>query len=217
MVRRESRLENCPAATTPLVRESCPVQERWAAPGPSSFGNTQDMIASRVRGGTLVIAVLLFIALAALAHHFRPIARPRLLQSGEPIGRLSFTKLDGSTVALAPRAGRALLVNVFATWCPPCQLETSALAVIAPHLERSGIDVVGVDQAESTTQVERFANQYGLRYPLYIDDTNATKASLDARIIPTTVLIDRNGVVRAIHVGPLDTSEFLALTASVTR
>jgi thiol-disulfide isomerase/thioredoxin len=175
------------------------------------------MIASRVRGGTLVIAALLFIAFAALAHHFRPIARPRPLQSGEPIGRLSFTTLDGSTVALAPRAGHALLVNVFATWCPPCRSETPALADVAPRLERAGVDVVGVDQAESSSQVERFADEYGLRYPLYIDGTNATKATLDARVIPTTVLIDRHGVVRAIHVGPLDSSEFLALTASVNR
>jgi cytochrome c biogenesis protein CcmG, thiol:disulfide interchange protein DsbE len=175
------------------------------------------MIASRVRGGTLVIAALLFIALAALAHHFRPIARPHPIASGEPLGQLSFTKLDGTTVALAPRAGHALLVNVFATWCPPCQSETPALADVAPRLQRAGIDVVGIDQAESSSQVERFADQYGLRYPLYIDGSNATKASLDARIIPTTVLVDRRGIVRAIHVGPLDSSEFLALTASVTR
>jgi thiol-disulfide isomerase/thioredoxin len=175
------------------------------------------MIASRVRGGALVIAALLFIALAALAHHFRPIARPQPLQSGEAIGRLSFTRLDGSSVALEPRVGHALLVNVFATWCPPCRSETPALADAAPRLERAGVDVVGIDQAESSSQVERFADEYGLRYPLYIDDTNATKVSLDARIIPTTVLVDRQGVVRVIHVGPLDASEFLALTASAIR
>jgi thiol-disulfide isomerase/thioredoxin len=172
------------------------------------------MIASRVRDGALIIAALV---VAAAAYHFRPAAKPHLIQAGKPLGRLSFTTLDGSAIALAPQPGRTLLVNVFATWCPPCRSETPALADAAPRLKRAGIDVVGIDQSESGPQVQRFAQEFDLHYPLYIDDNDSTKYSLGARIIPTTVIVDSHGVVRFVHVGPLDMSEFLSLAAGASK
>ncbi|MGC1381248.1 MAG: TlpA disulfide reductase family protein [Candidatus Baltobacteraceae bacterium] len=166
------------------------------------------MIAGRVRLAGLFVAVLLFVA---LAHHARPLARAQPVRPGVPLARLSFTRLDGSPAWLAPRTGHPLVVNVFATWCPPCRDEMPALARAAPRLARAGIDVVGIDQAESSPQVERFAREYGLDYPLYIDDGDANKYALGARVIPTTLYVDAAGIVRIVHVGPLAAPEFLAL------
>jgi peroxiredoxin len=171
------------------------------------------MIASRLRDGVLILAVLLLIA---LAHHlFRPHLRP--VHAGEALGSFEVTRLDGSAAALAPRAGHPLLLVVFATWCPSCRSELPALRAIVPQLIRGGVDVVGVDQAESTSEVQRFAQAYALPYPVYVDGSGATKQYLGARIIPTTVATDRNGIVRILHSGPLDRPELLSLAQSVSR
>ncbi len=151
-----------------------------------------------------------FLRQAAYRLGLRSMAKPP--EPGKPLDSLSLLALDGSTVLVRPRTGHAMLINVFATWCPPCQLETPMLVGLAPTLLRSGVDIVGVDQAESPPQVERFASTYAVPYPLYIDENSVTTIALDARVIPTTLLVDRHDIVRYIHVGPIDSAELLAMT-----
>jgi cytochrome c biogenesis protein CcmG, thiol:disulfide interchange protein DsbE len=179
------------------------------------------MNASRGRGAALIAA--LFLVAAALSPPARPFVReaayhlgllssPPPLERGKPLGGISVLTLDGSSFVLHPRAGHAMLINVFATWCPPCQEETPLLVSLAPSLRRAGVDVVGVDQAESPGKVEQFAATYRLPYPVYIDQNHTTSITLDARVIPTTLVVDRRDVVRFVHVGPLDTSQLLAMS-----
>jgi hypothetical protein len=81
-------------------------------------------------------------------------------------------------------------------------------------LQAAGIDVIGIDQAESGAQVSDFLREHGVSYPVYIDADQSTRTSLDARVIPTTVVVDGNNVVKYVHVGPLDVSELVALARS---
>jgi thiol-disulfide isomerase/thioredoxin len=179
------------------------------------------MNASRGRGAALIAALL--VLAAALSPPARPFVReaayrlgllspPRPLERGKPLSGISVMALDGSYVVLRPRSGHATLINVFATWCPPCQQETPLLVNLAPSLRQAGVDVIGVDQAESVSQVERFTSAYGVPYPVYVDTNRTTTITLDARVIPTTLLIDRRDVVRFVYVGPLDSSELLAMS-----
>lgn len=104
-----------------------------------------------------------------------------------------------------------MLIDVFATWCPPCRDELAALATIAPRLERSGIDIRGIDQAESSIQVEAAVRAYGIRYPVFVDPGDDASWVSTARVIPTTILLDRQGIVRFVHAGPLTGSQILAI------
>jgi peroxiredoxin len=180
------------------------------------------MNATRKREAALVAASLFLVAALALSPAGRPLVRrivyglglrtpPHAVREGERLPPLALTTLNGTSAQLTAQPGRRLLINVFATWCTPCQEETPALSSAAPVLERSGTEVVGIDQAESGTSVKRFAAAYSLHYPLYVDPAGAAQALLGARVIPTTLLVDPNGVVRFIHVGPLDASDFVAL------
>jgi peroxiredoxin len=181
------------------------------------------MGASRGRSRALIAGLLVFAAILAVAPGTRSLLRTfayrtgllqksRPLAVGQSLGRLSLTALDGSAVTLSVRPGHASVINVFTTWCPPCRDEAPMLASQTPRLARAGIDVLGVDQAENPDAVQTFARAYDLRYPLYIDGDRTTTTSLDARVIPTTVFVDANDVVRAIHVGPLAKSDLFAMT-----
>lgn len=180
------------------------------------------MNASRTRGAALIAAALVLIALAAspeLRSHVRHVAYrlgvlspPRAIAAGQPLGTLQLTTLDGSSQTVRTQPGRRLLINIFATWCVPCRAETPFLAAAAARLRREGIDVVGVDQAEPPQSVARFVQAFGVGYPTYVDPNRWSPLSLDARVIPTTILVGSDNVVKTIHVGPLDESELLAMT-----
>lgn len=180
------------------------------------------MNASRARGAALIAALLVLIAVAIspeLRSHVRHIAYrlgvlspPRAIGTGQPLGTLQLTTLDGSIQAVRVQPGHRLLINIFATWCVPCQAETPFLASAAPRLRSEGIDVVGVDQAEPPQSVARFVQAFGVRYPTYVDPNRWSPLSLDARVIPTTILVGSDNVVKIIHVGPLDENELVAMT-----
>ena len=111
--------------------------------------------------------------------------------------------------------GHPMLIDIFATWCPPCRDELAALSLAAPKLRRDGVELAGIDREESAAQVSATLHAFGLNYPVYIDEGYYPSWASMQRVIPTTILIDRKGVVRFVHEGPLDAPQLLALARSV--
>src|SRR5579872_682213 len=155
-------------------------------------------------------AVLVLAAGLRVVHHFN---RPHLLHPGDHLVPLAVSSLDGQEVVLAP-PGHAELINVFATWCPPCRMEAPAIVSLAKSLQSRGIQVVGIDQQEGATQVERFRDEFRWPYPLYIDGGDLTHTVLGARVIPETVFVGADGVIQWIREGPLTPQDFESIRAA---
>ena len=166
------------------------------------------------KGNPWAFAAALLLAVAAVAlveHHY---SHPRMLRTGDRLTPLSLSGLDGRPVTFAP-AGRPELINVFATWCPPCREETPQLAAAAKTFLARGVTVVGIDQQEGAAQVAAFARQFSLPYPVYIDAGGITHWVLGARVIPETVFVDGNGTIRWIHEGPLSSSDLQSIARAL--
>ena len=153
------------------------------------------------------------VAVVALAG-CSPLRGHAVVQAGQAFPQLTFETLDGKEAALVPAPGRVTFVNVFATWCPPCKAETPDLEAFAVWAAPRGVDVIGVDQEESPAQVQAFRTAYQITYPMVIDTGRATKDILGARIIPRTIVIDKNGVVRATVSGPMTGAQMRQLAAA---
>ena len=154
-------------------------------------------------------AALAALALLAVRHHY---AHPHTLHTGDRLVPIALLSLDGSRTSLAA-SGRPQVINVFATWCPPCRAEMPAFAKSALKWKARGIDVVGIDQQESAAAVWKFAQLFALPYPVFIDAGNVTHDILGARMIPTTIFVDGSGVIRWERSGPLDGADLKSLAA----
>ena len=144
-------------------------------------------------------------------HHFD---RARVLHPGDRLTPLALTTLSGGPVTLAAPASRPQVINIFATWCVPCRIETPGFALAAKRLEERGIQVVGIDQQEAPEQVARFKSAFGLQYPVYIDSNGLTHSVLGARMIPTTIFIGADGVIKWVHPGPMSAEDLLTLAGA---
>jgi thiol-disulfide isomerase/thioredoxin len=140
--------------------------------------------------------------------------RHSAVQVGQALPQMSFVDLDGATKPLALAPGRVTFVNVFATWCPPCKAESPDLAAFAARMSAKGVDVIGIDQEETASQVRAFAQSYNIRYPIVIDKGRETKDVLGARIIPRTIVVDGTGIVRAVISGPMTAGQMTQLAAA---
>jgi len=103
---------------------------------------------------------------------------------------------------LASFRGKAIYLNFFATWCPPCNSEASSIDALSRAYAGRGLRVVGVDVLESRGKAADFRSKHGLSYPVVVDD-GALRNQYEVNGLPVHVFIDRAGVVRKIVVGQL--------------
>lgn len=135
------------------------------------------------------------------------------LRRGDPVPDFGLRTLDGEPVRLSSLAGRVVVLNFWATWCPPCRREMPLLDQIQKKYEDRGVVIVGVSLSEPVEIVRPFIDSMGVNYPIWVDGPGSDPNSdltrnLFARFggvgLPTTYFIGRDGVLRAIQVGELN-------------
>lgn len=131
---------------------------------------------------------------------------------GSPLPRLSVIHLDGGTGTLQEFAGRALVLNFWATWCPPCRAEMPSLQRLADAFPEAELAVVGVSVDADQNLVREFVLQHGIRFPVVVQSP-ATPAvgQLGVTAFPTTILVTREGRIAAIVTGERDWSDAVSL------
>jgi peroxiredoxin len=108
---------------------------------------------------------------------------------------------NGKQVKLSDYAGQAVLINTWATWCPPCRAEMPDLNVFYQKHRESGFVVLAVNAGETRDLAAGFANQLGLAFPILLDSDEYLVDSLGIRDFPTSILVGRDGKIKAVHVG----------------
>ncbi len=120
------------------------------------------------------------------------------------------TTLSGQPIALTDSRGQVTVVNFWATWCGPCRIEMPHLQAAYEELADDGLEILAIDRDEAPGQVEAFRDENGLTFPILLDPGEAiTAVQYQVISMPTTFVLDRNGVIVARHLGPL-TAEQLA-------
>jgi cytochrome c biogenesis protein CcmG/thiol:disulfide interchange protein DsbE len=111
--------------------------------------------------------------------------------------------LDGKPVALTSLRGKVVLVNFWATWCPPCRIEMPEIQS-AYQAHRDDLVVLAVNQAEDDDSVKRFVDEFHLTILVLLDRDQAIGRRFQVLALPTSFFIDREGVIRAVRTGQMD-------------
>lgn len=122
---------------------------------------------------------------------------------GQPAPAFSLRTLDGKTATLDSYKGKTLVINAWATWCPPCREEMPAFISAAPRLAKGDVAVLGVDTTEAAPIVRAYAAAKGVTYPLAVATDDAFAKAYDVQYFPTTFVIDPQGVLRARYIDVL--------------
>ena len=115
--------------------------------------------------------------------------------------------LSGKTVRLSDFSGKVLILDFFATWCPPCKAEIPHFVELKSKYGDSGLEIIGIslDRGAGWNELlERFASTYQINYPILKGSDEVVNAYGGIRAIPTTFVIDRNQVVKDKVIGYID-------------
>jgi thiol-disulfide isomerase/thioredoxin len=120
--------------------------------------------------------------------------------------------LNGKNVTLGALKGKVVFLNFWATWCPPCREEMPSMETLYQHFKDRGLEFLAVDIQESGDDVGAFMEKYGLNFPAALDSSGNISNRYGIRSIPTTFIIDREGLILASTVGGRnwDTPEIFA-------
>ena len=171
-----------------------------------------------------ILAGLLILAAVWFAMGSKPSSGPGVTEVSFPAPPIKARTLDGGHFDLAAHRGKVVLVNFWGTWCEPCKEETPALQVAYSKLADEGLVIVGVDlfdgersQGRGEQEVRRFTGQYGVQYPIALDESGDIARSYKLYPIPVSYFIDPQGNVRYIRIGQLSTSDVEQLFHSLSQ
>ena len=119
-----------------------------------------------------------------------------------PAPELSLTDLKGRPSSLADYRGQVVLVNLWATWCPPCKEEMPALESYYRKHAQDGFSIIAINDGDPTADVVKFVEDYGLTFPVWLDPTYiGTEKAFKTLNLPSSFVIDRDGQIVLSWVG----------------
>ena len=113
----------------------------------------------------------------------------------------------GREVSLTDYRGQVVIINLWATWCPPCRAEMPAIQNVYQDYKDKGLVVLAINTTfqDNEADVRAFAKEYGLDFPILFDRTGDVSMRYQLRGLPSTFFIDRKGVIQLVIVGgPMD-------------
>ena len=107
------------------------------------------------------------------------------------------------TYTLSELRGQAVLVNLWATWCPPCKAEMPAIEKMYREYKDQGFIVLAIDMTyqDDPLNVVPFTQKYGLTFPVLLEETGDVAAAYQLRSLPTSLFIDRYGMISEVVIG----------------
>ena len=123
---------------------------------------------------------------------------------GRPAPDFTLPDLAGNELRLSDLKGQVVLVNFWTTWCPNCRRELPALSTVYQDLKDQGFVIVAVDLGEPAQQVAAFVEEHQLPFPIVLDSDGGVAQQYRVQGVPTSFVIDREGIIREIHIGAKD-------------
>ncbi len=120
---------------------------------------------------------------------------------GNPAPNFGFRYSDGSSYTLADFKGQPVIVNFWATWCPPCRREMPSLVNAYETHKDDGLMIIEVDVAEKPEAVAQFVQEYNMTMPVALDQRQEVTRLYRTDSFPTSIFIDKDGIIQVRWIG----------------
>lgn len=137
----------------------------------------------------------------------------------EPAPDFTLKTLQGPNLRLEEYRGQVVLINFWASWCGPCRQEMPILDRLHQRYEDTGFAVLGVNVEGETAPAQKIVDKTNVTFPVLIDEGQAVSEMYELEAMPSTVVVDRDGVVRYVHRGykPGDEAKYVEVVKKLIR
>ncbi len=132
---------------------------------------------------------------------------PALAQKGGTVTDFTIGSLNNGQISLADYEGDVIIMNFWATWCPPCRAEMPAIDRFYEAYKDEGLVVLAINEEESEETVRPFIQANNFSFPVLLDTEGRVAQQYSTRSFPTTFIIDRQGVIQHVQTGEISEAE----------
>jgi len=143
-------------------------------------------------------AAIIYVLTALLAAPASQAAMPKI---GAAAPDFALKSSSGKNLRLSEHRGEVVMINFWATWCGPCRQELPLLNRLHEQYRKAGFTLLGVNIDDRPDAAQTMARKLGITFPVLFDTEKRVSGLYDVNAMPSTVLIDRDGKVRYIHLG----------------
>jgi cytochrome c biogenesis protein CcmG/thiol:disulfide interchange protein DsbE len=154
-------------------------------------------------GGGALAGLLVIAFVWVLAGRSAGSALPPAAQTNRPAPDFALAGIDGRTVRLSDYRGKVVLLNFWYTGCEPCREETPALQAAYQKLSPQGLEIIGMNVranerggADGDADIRKFVEAHGVTYPIALDSDSQSGRDYQVYVLPTSLMIDREGKIR---------------------
>lgn len=127
-----------------------------------------------------------------------------LPKEGQRAPNATLVDLQGSQLKISDLKGRPLIINFWATWCPPCRAEIPELDAVYREHRDKGLEVLGINYGEESETVQGFLKGMEVSYRIVMDPYDEAADRYRIAALPTSFFVDSEGIIRAVHLGGMD-------------
>ncbi len=139
-----------------------------------------------------------------------------IVEVGDLAPDFTLLDLDGNTVSLQDFKGeKVVYLNFWATWCPPCRMEMPDLDKLYQENKSDDFVVLAINLGESEKLVKEFIEENGYSFPVLLDKSQKVGIAYNTFSIPTSVVIDKEGIIRSYRVGLMTYDQMLEMVKSI--
>ena len=156
-----------------------------------------------IGGGLLIVGIVSLILLTSTLSTSSPtsVGENAPAKVDFPAPDLQLHDITGNPVSLSDYQGQVVLVNNWATWCPPCRQEMPILDAYFRDHRHQDFVIVAIDAGDAADLVADFANRYGMSFPVWVDPSSSALNSFRNNYLPSSYLIDKEGQVVMVWSG----------------
>ena len=140
------------------------------------------------------------------------------LAPGNPAPDFTLKSLDGGQITVSEYRGRLVLINFWASWCPPCRIEMPELVRTYEEHKDTGFTILGINLTfqDALPEVAAFVEEFNMTFPVLLDETGkVTTEKYRLLGLPMSVFVDRQGAFRRIHIGLMTADQIREFTAEI--
>jgi peroxiredoxin len=163
----------------------------------------------------VIRTVVLLLLVSAVIYTIMSKDQVKVLAVGDNAPDFELVDLEGNKHRLSDYKGQGVFLNFWGTWCAPCKKEMPHMEKMHKAFEDKGVHILAVNIKESNLKVETFRDQYGLTFPIAIDKDESVKEAYNIVPLPTTFLINKDGVIEQIITREMSESEIRAFMESI--
>jgi cytochrome c biogenesis protein CcmG, thiol:disulfide interchange protein DsbE len=161
-----------------------------------------------------LIGVVTLVALAVLPRLVPPVGGMIGKPAPDLVLPVAANGEIGSRMSIAALKGKPILLDFWASWCGPCAVVAPVVDRVARRYQKKGLVVVGVNVDDTPEKIRAYAQKKGLGYPMVVDDEKQSSRKYGVSTLPSLVVIDREGNVRAFLTGVVDEASLSEIVAS---